>query len=110
MKAFFLDVSADLSPYDEGRWGLTIEFGDNGYVSDDVAADDDSLLKTMWSDAVAESRWREENGHGALELVGWAAPLATMLSRGNCIGPSIHGLATPTPSITLSAHLVAAVS
>lgn len=47
LKAFFPNVSADLAPYDEGRWGLTIEFGDNGYVSDDVAADDDSLLKTM---------------------------------------------------------------
>ena len=44
LKAFFPNVSADLSPYDEGRWGLTLEFDDIGYVSDEETADDDSLL------------------------------------------------------------------
>lgn len=66
----------DVSPYHQGGWGLTIEFEDIGYVSDEDANsyDYDDLLKTMQADTLANNAWRVENGYGTLELVGWAAP------------------------------------
>ncbi|NMH60586.1 DUF2167 domain-containing protein [Alteromonas sp. MYP5] len=59
---------------DDASWGVTIEYTADGYVSDDDAADIDydDLLKEMKKDTQAESKWRQEHGFPAIELVGWA--------------------------------------
>ncbi|WDT87259.1 DUF2167 domain-containing protein [Alteromonas sp. 009811495] len=59
---------------DNASWGVTIEYAEDGYVSDEDAEDIDydDLLKEMKSDTAEESEWRLEQGYPSIELVGWA--------------------------------------
>jgi uncharacterized membrane-anchored protein len=59
---------------DSASWGVTIEYAEDGYVSDEDAEDIDydDLLKEMKSDTAEESEWRLEQGYPSIELVGWA--------------------------------------
>jgi len=59
---------------DSASWGVTIEYAEDGYVSDEDAEDIDydDLLKEMKSDTAEESEWRLEQGYSSIELVGWA--------------------------------------
>jgi uncharacterized membrane-anchored protein len=59
---------------DSASWGVTIEYTEDGYVSDEDAEDIDydDLLKEMKSDTAEESEWRLEQGYPSIELVGWA--------------------------------------
>ncbi len=63
-------------PLAAGSWGVTIDFEEEGYVSDKDAhkINYDDLLAEMQKDTRASSQWRVENGYDSLELVGWAAP------------------------------------
>lgn len=59
---------------DAESWGVTIEYANDGYVSDEDAADIDydDLLSEMKADTKEESSWREEQGYPSIELIGWA--------------------------------------
>lgn len=66
---------ADMTPFDSGSWAVTIEYEEDGYVSD---ADADKieysdLLKQMQADTRSASKERVKQGYPAIELVGWAA-------------------------------------
>ncbi len=67
---------AHLTPFDENSWAVTIEYEEDGYVSDADAADIDysELLTQMQEDTRAESEERLAAGYEAIALVGWAAP------------------------------------
>ena len=67
---------AGATPFDAESWGVTIEYEEEGYVSDDDAASIDysDMLKEMQSDTRAQSKERVKQGYEAIELVGWAAP------------------------------------
>ncbi len=62
-------------PMSDDSWGVTIDFENDGHVSDKDAhkIDYDDLLKDMKADVRASSEWRVENGYESIELVGWAA-------------------------------------
>lgn len=66
---------ADMTPFDGDSWAVTIEYEEDGYVSDEDAADIDysDLLKDMKADTRAESEARVAAGYEPIELVGWAA-------------------------------------
>ncbi|AVO55121.1 DUF2167 domain-containing protein [Ectopseudomonas mendocina] len=68
-------LPAGVSPLADESWGVTVEYEDSGYVSDEDAADIDysDMLKDMQADMREANTWREENGYEAVELVGWAA-------------------------------------
>lgn len=64
-----------MTPFDDGSWGVSIEYEEDGYVSDEDAADIDfaDLLTQMQEDTRASSESRVNQGYEAIELVGWAA-------------------------------------
>lgn len=66
---------ADSSPFDGDAWAVTIEYEEDGYVSDEDAAEIDynDLLKQMKKDTRAASKDRVAQGYDAIELIGWAA-------------------------------------
>ena len=66
---------AEQTPFDTDSWAVTIEYEEEGYVSDEDAdkIDYDDLLKEMKKDTQAASEYRVEQGFPSIELVGWAA-------------------------------------
>lgn len=68
-------LPAGVSPLADESWGVTVEYEDSGYVSDEDAADIDygDMLEDMQADMREANTWREENGYEAVQLVGWAA-------------------------------------
>jgi uncharacterized membrane-anchored protein len=66
---------AETTPFDEGSWGVTIEYEEDGYVSDDDAdqINYDELLTEMKDDTAAASEQRVQEGYESIELVGWAS-------------------------------------
>lgn len=65
---------AEFTPFDSNAWAVTIEYEQDGYVSDEDAddIDYDDLLSTMKSDTRDASKQRVQQGYEAIELVGWA--------------------------------------
>ncbi len=66
---------AGTTPFDNGSWGVTIEYEEDGYVSDENADDInyEELLSQMKDDTREASKQRIEQGYEPIELVGWAA-------------------------------------
>ena len=66
---------AEKSPLDSDSWGVTIEYSDEGYVSDEDANEIDysDLLSDMKASTRQESEQRVRHGYEAIELVDWAA-------------------------------------
>ena len=66
---------ADMSPLDDNVWAVTIEYEEEGYVSDEDADDIDynDLLKQMKEEIQAQSEYRMQQGYESIALVGWAA-------------------------------------
>lgn len=64
------------SPLDWESWAVTIDYIEDGYVSDADAADIDyaDLLRDMKSEVRNANRERVDAGYGSIELVGWAEP------------------------------------
>lgn len=63
------------TPFDDGSWGVTIEYEEDGYVSDDNADEinyEDMLIQ-MKEDTDEASKSRVKQGYPPIELVGWAA-------------------------------------
>lgn len=65
-----------LGPFDDGSYGIDIFYTEDGYVSDDDAADMDydELLEEMRADTEAANPERVEQGYEPMHLLGWAAP------------------------------------
>jgi len=66
---------ADLTPFDQGAWAVTIEYQKDGYVSDEDADEIDyqALLAEMQKDTRTASEQRVAQGYDPIELIGWAA-------------------------------------
>jgi len=66
---------ADMTPFDQHAWAVTIEYEEDGYVSDEDADDIDysDLLEQMQSDTDFASQERVKQGYEPIELIGWAA-------------------------------------
>jgi uncharacterized membrane-anchored protein len=66
---------AGFSPLDNDAWAVTIAYEEEGYVSDENAADIDydELLEQMQEDTRASSIERDKMGYGTVSLVGWAS-------------------------------------
>ncbi|WP_232846576.1 DUF2167 domain-containing protein [Amphritea pacifica] len=69
-------LPSDTTPYDDNSWGVTIEYEEDGYVSDENADDLDynELLEQMKKDAQEASKQRVAEGYEPIELIGWASP------------------------------------
>jgi uncharacterized membrane-anchored protein len=67
---------AEVTPFDEEAWAVTIEYTEDGHVSDSDAADIDygDLLTEMRGDIRAANSDRQDAGYPPIELVGWAEP------------------------------------
>ncbi len=65
---------AKYTPFDEESWAVTIEYVEDGYVSDEDAAGIDygDLLRDMQKDTRSANKARVEAGYEEIELVGWA--------------------------------------
>ena len=63
------------TPFDENSWGVTIEYVEEGYVSDEDADEINynELLADMKKDTREESKQRVSQGYEPIELVGWAS-------------------------------------
>ncbi len=66
---------ADSTPFDSSSWGVTIEYIEDGVVSDEDADEInyDKLLVDMQLDTKVASKQRMAEGYGEIELVGWAS-------------------------------------
>ncbi len=65
---------AKYSVLDRASWGVTLEYVEDGYVSDEDAQDIDyaDLLSQMQQDTKDSNEWRLEQGYPPIELMGWA--------------------------------------
>ncbi len=63
------------TPFDDGSWGVTIEYEGDGNVSDEDADSIDyaDLLADMQESTREASKQRIAQGYEAIELIGWAA-------------------------------------
>jgi uncharacterized membrane-anchored protein len=66
----------EYTPFDYESWAVTIDYEDEGHVSDADAADIDyaDLLRDMQSGIRDGNADRVEAGYEAIELLGWAEP------------------------------------
>ncbi len=65
---------AGMTPFDRDAWGVTIDYSDDGYVSDKDADEInyDKMLKQMQEAANESNKERKAQGYEPIELVGWA--------------------------------------
>jgi len=65
----------DAKPYSDDTWGVTIEYEEDGYVSDENAneIDYDDMLVDMQEDTESMNEMRVEQGYEPIHLVGWAS-------------------------------------
>ena len=66
---------SESTPFDDGAWAVTIEYEEDGHVSDKDAdkINYDDLLSQMKEETQAASEQRAKKGYEPIELVGWAA-------------------------------------
>lgn len=66
---------SNYTPFDHGAWAVTIQYEEEGYVSDKDADEIDysELMSLMQQSTEAASRERRKQGYETIELVGWAA-------------------------------------
>ncbi len=62
------------TPLNDGVWGATVYFNDDGYISDADAdkINYDRMIKDLKSSQEDNNIWRAENGYEPIEIVGWA--------------------------------------
>jgi len=74
-KSLGMLFSAEITPFDDQAWGVTIDYEEEGYVEDTDAAEInyDELLEQMQDETRAASQERVAAGYEAIELIGWAA-------------------------------------
>ena len=68
-------LPAGKTPLDNDTWAVSIQYEEDGYVSDEDASEIDysELLKGMQDDVNAASEARVKQGYGSIELLGWAS-------------------------------------
>ena len=68
-------LPADHHPFSAEAWAVTLEYLEDGYVSDEDAdkIDYDDLLQSMKEEAADASSERVKQGYDSMELIGWAA-------------------------------------
>lgn len=68
-------IPTGVTPFDRDSWGVTIEYEEDGYVSDEDADEInyDDLLDQMKDDTTEASKERVKQGYEPIQLVGWAA-------------------------------------
>lgn len=61
---------------DDHSWAVVLTYSPDGYVSDADASkiDYNELLTELKQQTRDGNEWRQQEGYGAIELVGWAAP------------------------------------
>ena len=66
---------APMTPFDPNAWAVTIEYEEDGYVSDADAGEIDyhKLLLDMQRDTKEASEQRVSQGYESIELIGWAS-------------------------------------
>ncbi len=66
---------ANMTPFEESSWAVTIDYEEDGYVSDEDAneIDYDDLLGQMKNDTLESSKARVKEGYESIKLIGWAA-------------------------------------
>lgn len=66
---------SELTPFDENSWAVTIEYEQDGYISDNNVDEIDyaELLTDMQQETNIASQERVNQGYESIELVGWAA-------------------------------------
>jgi len=64
-----------VKPFDTNSWGVTVEYEEDGYVSDENAndIDYDDMLFQMQDSTEEVSKARVQQGYEPIRLVGWAA-------------------------------------
>lgn len=67
---------SEMTPFDADSWAVSIQYEEDGYVSDGDADDINysELLEQMKSDTNLVSQERVKQGYEEIELVGWASP------------------------------------
>ncbi|HEX7026671.1 MAG TPA: DUF2167 domain-containing protein [Gammaproteobacteria bacterium] len=67
---------AGMTPFDADAWAVTLDYEEDGYVSDADAHEIDyaELLIQMKEATQAASEEMQKQGYDSMELVGWAAP------------------------------------
>jgi len=67
---------ARYSPLDEDGWAVTVEYFEEGHISDEDAAEIDygELLTSMQQETADQNTDRQAAGYEAVHLVGWAEP------------------------------------
>jgi len=67
---------SEMTPFDKNSWAVTIEYEEDGYVSDTDADEINysELLVQMKSDTELASQERIKQGYEGIELIGWASP------------------------------------
>jgi uncharacterized membrane-anchored protein len=68
-------IPAQYTPFDKEAWAVTVEYEEDGYVSDEDAdkINYDDMLADMKKDVSESSKERVKQGYEAIELLGWAA-------------------------------------
>ncbi len=63
------------TPFDDASWGVTVEYIEDGYVSDEEADEVDyaELLETLQKEAEEGNSQRAELGYPTYSLLGWAS-------------------------------------
>lgn len=66
----------DMTPFDPSAWAVTIEYEEDGYVSDEDADEINyqELLSQMKEDTSTSSEARVKEGYNPITLLGWASP------------------------------------
>ncbi|MDR6985288.1 putative membrane-anchored protein [Rheinheimera pacifica] len=66
---------ANMTPFEAESWAVTVEYQQDGYVSDEDAAEIDyqHMLQQMKQDTADVSKERVKQGYEPISLVGWAA-------------------------------------
>ena len=65
---------AGASPLDSDAWGATINYSDDGYVTDEDANDIDysEMMRDLQKSQIEVNEWRTENEYEPVEIIGWA--------------------------------------
>lgn len=68
-------MPTNVTAFDDNSWAVTIEYSDDGFVSDEDAADIDynELLEEVKSDTKEASKERVKQGYESIEMIGWAS-------------------------------------
>lgn len=75
-QALGMIIPAGVNLIDDAGWAVVIQYEEEGFVSDEDAADLDygDLLEDMQEASAEDNEQREAMGYGRVDLVGWARP------------------------------------